>query len=149
MRSGSTAPYGAYLDRIPGVTLATVNLISRFGLHRALRGALAGPPGDVRDHLAAAEPQLRRGAAALREPDDAIDFFDEHVEADSVHEQVAARDLAQGLALDRAGRSPQQDRLRRRVAADARIALGRSASRRLGGRRQLAARAERSALSPA
>jgi hypothetical protein len=97
---GLDSAYGAYLDRIPGVTLATVNLISRFGLHRELRGALTG-------HLAMFEITSpvpnRRYAGALRRfgaSDDAIDFFDEHVEADSVHEQVAARDLAQGLALD-------------------------------------------------
>jgi len=96
---GLDSAYGAYLDRIPGVTLATVNLISRFGLHRELRGALTG-------HLAMFEITSpvpnRRYAGGLRRfgaPDDAIDFFDEHVEADSVHEQVAARDLAQGLAL--------------------------------------------------
>ena len=95
---GLDPAYGAYLDRIPGVTLATVNLISGFGLHRELRGALAG-------HLAMFEMTSpvpnRRYAGALRRfgaSDDAIDFFDEHVEADSVHEQVAARDLAQGLA---------------------------------------------------
>ena len=34
--------YGAYLDRIPGVTLATVNLMSLFGLHRRRRGAIVG-----------------------------------------------------------------------------------------------------------
>ncbi|HEX6116379.1 MAG TPA: iron-containing redox enzyme family protein [Solirubrobacterales bacterium] len=96
---GLDSAYGAYVDRIPGATLATVNLISRFGLHRELRGALTG-------HLAMFEITSpvpnRRYAAALRRfgaADDAIDFFDEHVEADSVHEQVAARDLAQGLAL--------------------------------------------------
>jgi hypothetical protein len=96
---GLDSAYGAYLDRIPGVTLATVNLISRFGLHREFRGALTG-------HLAMFEITSpvpnRRYAGALRRfgaSDDAIDFFDEHVEADSVHEQVAARDLAQGLAL--------------------------------------------------
>jgi hypothetical protein len=96
---GLDSSYGAYLDRIPGVTLATVNLISRFGLHRELRGALTG-------HLAMFEITSpvpnRRYAGALRRfgaSDEAIDFFDEHVEADSVHEQVAARDLAQGLAL--------------------------------------------------
>ena len=96
---GLDSSYGAYLDRIPGVTLATVNLISRFGLHRELRGALTG-------HLAMFEITSpvpnRRYAGALRrfgQSEDATDFFDEHVEADSVHEQVAARDLAQGLAL--------------------------------------------------
>jgi hypothetical protein len=97
---GLDPTYGAYLDRIPGVTLATVNLISRFGLHREWRGALTG-------HLAMFEITSpvpnRRYAGALRRfgaSDEAIDFFDEHVEADSVHEQVAARDLAQGLAVD-------------------------------------------------
>ena len=96
---GLDASYGAYLDRIPGRTLATVNLITLFGLHRELRGALVG-------HLAMFEITSpvpnRRYASALRRfgaSGDAIDFFDEHVEADSVHEQVAARDLAQGLAV--------------------------------------------------
>jgi hypothetical protein len=31
---------------------------------------------------------------------DATDFFDEHVEADAVHEQLAAHDLAGALAAD-------------------------------------------------
>lgn len=93
--------YGAYVGRLPGVTLATVNLISLFGLHRRLRGALVG-------HLAMFEitsPQPnRRYAAALRRlglADEAIDFYDEHVVADSVHENVAAYDLAQKLAEQR------------------------------------------------
>jgi hypothetical protein len=33
---------GAYLDRLPASTLATTNLISMFGLHRRLGGALVG-----------------------------------------------------------------------------------------------------------
>jgi len=32
---------------------------------------------------------------------DVVEYFDEHVEADAVHEQIAARDLAGGLAEDR------------------------------------------------
>jgi len=92
--------YGAYLDHIPGVTLATVNLMSMFGLHRRLRGAIIG-------HLALFEltSSLPNGryAAGLRrlgfgEP--ATIFFDEHVEADAVHENIAAVDLAGGLARD-------------------------------------------------
>ena len=39
---GLDSSYGAYLDRIPGSTLATVNLMSLFGLHRRLRGAIVG-----------------------------------------------------------------------------------------------------------
>jgi hypothetical protein len=90
--------YGAYLDRIPGTTLATVNLMSLFGLHRRLRGAIVG-------HLAAfemtsPEPNGRyaRGLRRLGAGDEATEFFDEHVEADAVHEAVAAHDLAGGLA---------------------------------------------------
>jgi Iron-containing redox enzyme len=90
--------YGAYLDHIPGTTLATVNLMSFFGLHRRLRGAIVG-------HLAAfemtsSEPNGRyaRGLRRLGAGEDATEFFDEHVEADAVHEAVAAHDLAGGLA---------------------------------------------------
>ena len=76
---GLDATYGAYLDAIPGVTLATVNLMSLFGLHRRRRGAIVG-------HLALFEMTSsipnRRYAAALRRlgaDDETRDFFDEHV----------------------------------------------------------------------
>src|SRR5829696_1117598 len=91
--------YGAYLDRIPAVTLATVNLMSLFGLHRRLRGAIVG-------HLAAFETtsplpngRYAKGLRRLGLGEEALDFFDEHVEADSVHENIAVYDMAQGLAL--------------------------------------------------
>ena len=89
--------YGAYLDAIPGVTLATVNLMSLLGLHRRWRGAIVG-------HLALFEMTSsipnRRYANGLRRlgfGEAATDFFDEHVEADAVHENIAAVDLAGGL----------------------------------------------------
>jgi Iron-containing redox enzyme len=95
---GLDRTYGAYVDRLPGVTLATVNLMSLFGLHRRWRGAIVG-------HLAAFEMTSsvpnRRYANALRRlgyGPRATDFFDEHVEADAVHENLAAVDLAGGLA---------------------------------------------------
>jgi Iron-containing redox enzyme len=95
---GLDSAYGAYLDLVPGFTLATVNLISLFGLHRRWRGALVG-------HLAMFEITSpvpnRRYAAALRRlgfDGRATAFYDEHVEADSVHENIAAYDLAEGLA---------------------------------------------------
>jgi len=95
---GLNPAYGAYLDHIPGVTLSTVNLMSLLGLHRRHRGAIAG-------HLAAFEmtssvPNARyaRGLRRLGFGGDALAFFDEHVEADAVHENLAAVDLAGGLA---------------------------------------------------
>ncbi|MGX6448306.1 iron-containing redox enzyme family protein [Patulibacter sp. S7RM1-6] len=95
---GLDATYGAYLDRIPAPALATVNLMSFFGLHRRLRGAIVG-------HLALFEATSSvpngRYAAGLRRlgRDDAAatGFFDEHVEADAVHESLATVDLAGGL----------------------------------------------------
>ena len=95
---GLDSRYGAYVDRLPAVTLATVNVMSLFGLHRRLRGALVG-------HLALFEMTSavpnRRYADGLRRLGlgaDATGFFDEHVVADAVHESVAAVDLAGGLA---------------------------------------------------
>jgi hypothetical protein len=92
--------YGGYLELVPGITLATVNLLSGFGLHRRRRGALVG-------HLAAFEmtssiPNRRYGNAMRRLGYDkaVTDFYDEHVEADAVHETIAAWDLAGGLARD-------------------------------------------------
>jgi hypothetical protein len=96
---GLDSAYGAYIDQLPGFTLATVNLISLFGLHRERRGSLTG-------HLAMFEITSpvpnRRYAKGLRRHGfgpKATDFYDEHVEADSVHENIAAYDLAQGLAM--------------------------------------------------
>jgi hypothetical protein len=95
---GLDPEYGAYLEIIPGVTLATVNLMSLFGLHRRWRGAIVG-------HLALFEMTSsipnRRYAEGLRRlgfEGDATLFFDEHVTADAVHEAIAAVDLAGGLA---------------------------------------------------
>src|SRR5436305_797829 len=94
---GLDRTYGAYLDFIPAATLATVNLMSLFGLHRRLRGAIVG-------HLALFEmtssiPNRRYGDGLRRLgfSEDATLFFDEHVTADAVHENVAAVDLAGGL----------------------------------------------------
>ena len=95
---GLDARYGAYVDHLPAVTLATVNLMSLFGLHRRLRGAIVG-------HLALFEMTSsipnRRYANGLRRLGfgaDATAFYDEHVVADAVHESIAAVDLAGGLA---------------------------------------------------
>ncbi|MFL5823930.1 MAG: iron-containing redox enzyme family protein [Solirubrobacteraceae bacterium] len=98
--------YGAYLALIPGLTLATVNLMSLFGLHRRWRGAIVG-------HLALFEMTSsipnRRYADGLRRlglSGDATLFFDEHVAADAVHENIAAVDLAGGLARQEAATAP-------------------------------------------
>jgi hypothetical protein len=90
--------YGAYLPLIPATTLATVNLVSFFGLHRRWRGAAVG-------HLALFEMcsvvPMGRYSAGLRRlghGQRATDFYDEHVVADEVHQVIALEDMAMGLA---------------------------------------------------
>ncbi|MFI6642417.1 iron-containing redox enzyme family protein [Streptomyces sp. NPDC050504] len=94
---GLETAYGHYLEEAPAEALATVNLMSLLGLHRSLRGALVGhfaaveitsPPGSRR--LAAALHRIGAGPAAQR-------FYDEHVEAYAVHEQVVRREVVGGL----------------------------------------------------
>jgi hypothetical protein len=98
MRSlGLDDRYGAYIDAVPAIALASVNMMSLFGLNRRLRGAISG-------HLAIYEmtssrPNQLYGNGFRRHNFDAATtaYFDEHVEADAVHEQIAGRDLAGGL----------------------------------------------------
>ncbi|MFE4258859.1 iron-containing redox enzyme family protein [Streptomyces sp. NPDC056883] len=97
---GLDPTYGRYLDHAPAPVLATVNLMSLFGLHRALRGALVG-------HFACVEvtssPGSRRLAKAMRRcgaGPAAERFYAEHVEADAVHEQVVRREVIGGLLAD-------------------------------------------------
>ena len=97
---GLDTAYGAYLDVLPGVTLATCNLVSMFGLHRRWRGALVG-------HLAVFEmtsvTPMSRYASALRRlgaGESAAEFYLVHVEADVEHAEIAATDLAAGLLHD-------------------------------------------------
>ena len=94
-----TAP-GAYVDEAPIEVLELNNAMSLFGLHRAYRAAAMG-------HLAAFEAtsslpsrRMSQGLSRLGLPDELVRYYDEHVEADAVHEQVAARGIAAALAAD-------------------------------------------------
>ncbi|WP_042369841.1 iron-containing redox enzyme family protein [Streptacidiphilus neutrinimicus] len=98
--------YGRYLDLASAEALAVVNLMSLFGLHRGLRGALVGQfagveitssPGSAR--LADALESLGAGAAGTR-------FYREHVEADAVHEQLVRRGVIAELLRQEPGLEP-------------------------------------------
>ena len=85
--------YGYYVPEVPAVTLAVSNVMSLFAVHRRWTGALLG-------HLAALEmtstlPNRQYAAGAIRLGASAEEarYFTEHVEADAVHEQIAAHDL--------------------------------------------------------
>ncbi len=91
--------YGAYVNDVPAATLVMSNALSMFSLHRRLRGAALG-------HLAAFEATsslpCRRYAAGLRRVGlaDGAWYFDEHIEADAIHEQLAIRAICQQVAIE-------------------------------------------------
>jgi len=86
--------FGHYVDRLPGSTLATDNLVSLFALQRRLRGALIG-------HLALFEmcsvtPMSRYLAAATR---DEADFVDVRGQAGQIRSAALLRDLLSGSEI--------------------------------------------------
>ncbi len=90
---GLSDRYGEFWDDALPEMFAVLNVMSMFALHRRHLGALLG-------HLAALEmtstdPNRRygNGLRRLGFGPDATRFYDEHVEADAVHEQLAAVDL--------------------------------------------------------
>ena len=91
--AGLDPQYGAYIEQASAVTLASVNVMSMFAFNRRLRGASMG-------HLAIFEAtsslpcrRISRGLERLGFPEDVRAYFDEHVEADAVHEHVVAHDI--------------------------------------------------------
>ena len=91
---------GAYVDDAPAIVLEQNNALSMFGLHRRLRGASSG-------HLAAFEATSslpsRKMAGGIRRvglPESLAAYYDEHVEADAVHEQLAVRLICGTLVED-------------------------------------------------
>jgi len=104
--AGLDSSYLAYLDAVPADALASVNLMSLFGLHRELRGAAIG-------HFASTEitssPGSRRLVDALERmgaPEPCISFYREHIVADAVHEQVVRTEVVGDLVA----REPHLDR---------------------------------------
>src|SRR3978361_59770 len=92
--------YGALWDDAPAVAFTSVNTMSLFGLHRSSRGACLGHLAAV--EMTSSEPS-RRYSAGLRRlgfGDGTAVFYDEHVEADAVHEQIAAVDMCGSLGTE-------------------------------------------------
>jgi hypothetical protein len=101
MRSlGLDATYGALWNDAPAPAFASVNTMSLFGLHRRWRGAALGHLAAV--EMTSSEPS-RRYASGLRRLgfDERVTvFYDEHVEADAVHEQIASVDMCGSLVAE-------------------------------------------------
>ncbi len=97
---GLCSDFGHYIDRLPGSTLATDNLVAMFGLNRRLRGALIG-------HLALFEmcsvnPMAKYLAAARRVGGlPALErFYEVHVDVDAHHADLALNEMVAGFVAD-------------------------------------------------
>jgi hypothetical protein len=89
--------YGALWNAAPAVAFTAVNTMSLLGLHRRWRAAALGHLAAV--EMTSSEPS-RRYSAGLRRlgfDEGTTVFYDEHVEADAVHEQIAAVDMCGSL----------------------------------------------------
>lgn len=91
--SGLCAEHGHYINEVPTEILEMNNAMSLFGLHRRLRGAVLG-------HLAAFEAtssmpcrRMSQGLQRLGFPQSLVHYYEEHIEADAVHEQLALRTI--------------------------------------------------------
>jgi hypothetical protein len=97
---GLDSGYGALWDDAPAIAFASVNTMSLFGLHRRWRGAALGHLAAV--EMTSSEPS-RRYSAGLRRlgfDERTTVFYDEHVEADAVHEQIASVDMCGSLVAE-------------------------------------------------
>lgn len=97
---GLSPDYGAYIDDAPTEVLEQNNAMSLFGLHRRLRGAALG-------HLAAFEAtssgpsrRMSAGLSRLGLTPEMIAYYDAHVTADALHEQLALRTICDALLTD-------------------------------------------------
>jgi hypothetical protein len=104
---GLDASYGSYVEMLPGVTLATVNLVSMFALHRRWRAALVG-------QLAVAEMTsvgpMERYSRALERfgiGPEGRRFYDVHVDVDAHHAQIARDRMVSGLLSTDARLGPE------------------------------------------
>ncbi len=98
--AGLDADYGRYVDDAPLEVLEQDNTVRMFGLQRRLRGAAMG-------HLAAFEAtssvpsrRMAQGLDRLDLGEAIVDYYREHVEADAVHDQLAARIICATLVED-------------------------------------------------
>ncbi len=74
--------------------------LTMFGLHRRLRGAALGHFAAVEATSSLPSQKLAQAFKRLQLPAAMIAYYDEHVEADAVHEQLAARDVCEVLVAE-------------------------------------------------
>jgi len=76
--------YAAHVDRVPAITLASLNALSYLALHRSRLGELVGHLCTVEMTSPAPSKLYSTGLRRLGFDRDATRFYDEHVEADAM-----------------------------------------------------------------
>lgn len=99
--AGLDREYGAYIEATPAAVLAVNNVMSLFGLHRRLLGASVGQLTAFEMTSSLPCRRIVKGAERLELDPRVTRYFDEHIEADAVHEQLAARGICHELATQR------------------------------------------------
>lgn len=97
--SGLSPAFGAYIDEVPLEILEQDNVMSLFALNRRLRAASLGFLGAFEATSSSPSRKISKGLERLGFPAEIIHYYTEHVEADSVHEQLAIRNIC-GTLLD-------------------------------------------------
>ena len=96
--AGLDPSYGALVESVSAEALAGANVMSMFALNRRLRGAAAGHFAALEASSSVPSRKVAAGIDRLGFAPEVAEYFLEHVEADAVHEQVAARDVCAGMA---------------------------------------------------
>jgi hypothetical protein len=94
---GLSTAYLGYQDAVPAPAIAIVNLMSMFGLHRRWRGAMVGQFTFVEVTSSPGAQRMVQALERLAVTPATTRFYDEHVEADAVHEQLLRHEVVGDL----------------------------------------------------
>lgn len=97
---GLDPSYGHYVEEIPAPSIAPLNALSMFGLHRRMRAALLGNLAISEIGSSQVNRCFSQGLDRLGAGPRGRLFYDEHVAADAVHEQVAAYSMCGSFARE-------------------------------------------------
>jgi len=100
---GLDPTYGAYIEDVLPEAIAIHNLKTLFGLHKRWRGALLGNLAVTEIGSSYTNRRYSEALQRLGATERARLFYDEHILADAVHEQLAAYDMCGSFALDYPG----------------------------------------------
>lgn len=98
--------YGSYVEMLPGVTLATANLVSMFSLHRRWRAQLVGQLTSLDMTSAQPREDYRRALERFGVGPAGRRFYDAPGELDAHRGDVARRRLVAGLLRGEPGLGP-------------------------------------------